>query len=113
MESAMADSGTGSGGGKRSFMDDIAGVAGGAFSALNGMRDEARAMARAQMEAMTQRLDLVKREDLDAAMEVARRASEAAETLAARVTALEARLAALETAGDPAISTTYLEEPKL
>lgn len=97
----MAESGQGSSGGKRSFFDDIAGVAGGAFSALNGVRAEAQAMARAQMEAMTQRLDLVKREDLDAAMEVARRASEAAETLAARVTALEARLAAVEIGADP------------
>ncbi len=109
----MAESGPGSSGGKRSFFDDIAGVAGGAFSALNGVRAEAQAMARAQMEAMTQRLDLVKREDLDAAMEVARRASEAAETLAARVTALEARLAALEIPADPAVSTVYIEEPKL
>lgn len=109
----MAESGTGSSGGKRSFFDDIAGVAGGAFSALNGVRAEAKAMARAQMEAMTQRMDLVKREDLDAAMEVARRASEAAETLAARVTALEARLAAMDTATNKAASTTYTEEPKL
>ncbi len=109
----MAEPGTGSSGGKRSFLDDIAGVAGGAFSALNGVRAEAQAMARAQVEAMTQRLDLVKREDLDAAMEVARRASEAAEALAARVAALEARLAAMETAVDPAVSTLYVEEPKL
>ena len=109
----MAEQGPGSGGGKRSFLDDIAGMAGGAFSALNGVRDEVQAMARAQVEAMTQRLDLVKREDLDAAMEVARRASEAAETLAARVTALEARLAGPETAANPAVPTSYAEEPKL
>lgn len=107
----MPESGPGSSGGKRSFLDDIAGVAGGAFSALNGVRAEAQAMARAQMEAMTQRLDLVKREDLDATMEVARRASEAAETLAARVTTLEARLAAMEIAADPAVSAGYIEEP--
>ena len=45
---------------------------------------------------MIQRLDLVKREDLDAALEVDRRAREQAETLALRMTALEARVAALE-----------------
>ena len=58
------------------LFDDLAGVAGGAFSALDGMKAEVEAMARAQVEAMAQRLELVRREELDAAMEVARRASE-------------------------------------
>lgn len=83
-----------SGGRKRGgLFDDIAGVAGGAFSALAGLRSEVEAMARSQAEAMVQRLDLVRREDLDAAMEVARRAREGQEALEARVVALEARLA--------------------
>ena len=79
-------------GGRRGggLFDDLAGVAGGAFSALAGLRQEMEAMARAQADLMIQRLDLVKREELDAAMEVARRALE-------RVEALETRLAALET----------------
>lgn len=82
--------------GRGKFMDDLAGVAGGAFSVLAGLRTEAEAMAKSQTEAMVRRFDLVKREELDAAMEVARRAREQAEALEARVTALEARLAALE-----------------
>jgi BMFP domain-containing protein YqiC len=45
---------------------------------------------------MVQKLDLVRREDLDAALEVARRAREQAEDLATRVAVLEQRLAALE-----------------
>ena len=49
------------------------------------------AIAKAQAEAMIRRLDLVRREELDAAMDVARRAREQAEDLAARVGALEAR----------------------
>jgi hypothetical protein len=53
-------------------------------------------MARSQAEAMVRRLDLVRREELDAAMEVARRAREQAEALEARLAALEARVAALE-----------------
>jgi BMFP domain-containing protein YqiC len=61
-------------GSRGKFMDDLAGVAGGAFSVLAGLRNEAEAMARSQGEAMVRRLDLVKREELDAAMEVARRA---------------------------------------
>ncbi len=85
--------------GRGKFMDDLAGVAGGAFSVLAGLRNEAEAMAKSQTEAVVRRLDLVKREELDAAMEVARRAREQAETLEARVAALEQRIAALEAAG--------------
>jgi BMFP domain-containing protein YqiC len=48
---------------------------------------------RFQVDQMVQRLDLVKREELDAALEVARRAREGQEALEARVAALEARLA--------------------
>lgn len=84
---------TGSGGRKRSgLFDDLAGVAGGAFSALAGARTEVEAAVRSQVDQMVQRLELVKREELDAAMELARRAREAQETLEARVAALEARL---------------------
>ncbi|PZR13099.1 MAG: hypothetical protein DI532_13220 [Azospirillum brasilense] len=92
--------GAGFGRGGKIF-DDLAGVAGGAFSALTGLRNEAEAVFRSQAESMLQRLDLVRREDLDAAMELARRAREDAEGLAARVTLLE-RLVAGMTSGAPA-----------
>jgi hypothetical protein len=82
--------------GRAKFFDDLAGMAGGAFSVLAGLRAEAEQMARSQAEAMVRRLDLVRREELDAAMEVARRAREQAEALEARLAALEARVAALE-----------------
>ncbi|MBR0652189.1 accessory factor UbiK family protein [Roseomonas terrae] len=82
--------------GRAKFMDDLAGMAGGAFSVLQGIRTEAEQMARSQTEAMIRKLDLVKREELDAAMEVARRAREQAESLETRLAALEARLAALK-----------------
>jgi len=82
--------------GPRGIFDDLAGMAGGAFSVASAMRAEVESMARAQAEAIIQRLDLVKREDLDAALEVARRAREQAETLAHRLNELEARVAALE-----------------
>lgn len=82
--------------GRRSggLFDDLAGVASGAFSALSGVRAEVEAAARSQVEALVQRLDLVKREELDAALEVARRAREGQEALEGRVAALEAKLAA-------------------
>jgi BMFP domain-containing protein YqiC len=86
------------------FFDDLAGVAGGAISALAGLRDEAEAMVRARADDMIQRLDLVRREELEAVQELAanaRAGQEAAETkvttLEARIAALEARMTALET----------------
>jgi len=88
---------TTTGEGKRGIFGDLAGMASGAVSIMAGAKAEAEAIGRAQMEAMVARFDLVKREDLDAALEVARRAREQAEALEARVAALEARLdAALE-----------------
>ena len=98
------------GGRKRGgLFDDLAGVAGGAFSALAGVRGEAEAAVRSQVDAMVQRLDLVKREDLDAAMELARRAREAQEGLEARVAALEAKLAAMAAPGPVAATFAAAE----
>ncbi|MFT8247034.1 accessory factor UbiK family protein [Roseomonas sp. BN140053] len=96
----------GFGGGPRGgrFFDDMAGVAGGAFSALAGLRGEAEAAIRSQLEGMIQRLELVRREELDAAMELARRAREQSEALAARVAALEAKQASPFT-GEPQWAT--------
>ncbi len=91
--------------GRAKFMDDLAGMAGGAFSVLAGIRAEAEQMAKSQAEAMVRRFDLVKREELDAAMEVARRAREQAEALEARVAALEHRLAALEAGSESSPET--------
>ncbi|MEA2740193.1 MAG: hypothetical protein QOH05_3500 [Acetobacteraceae bacterium] len=89
------------------FFDDLAGVAGGAISALAGLREEAEAMVRARVDELIQRLDLVKREELEAVQELAanaRAGQEAAETkvgdMETRLAALEARVAALE-APDP------------
>jgi BMFP domain-containing protein YqiC len=85
------------------ILDDLAGVAGGALSALAGLKDEAEAIGRARVDETIRRLDLVKRDDIDAAMELAARAragQEAAKTklaeVMARLDALEARVAKLE-----------------
>lgn len=83
--------------GGKGIFEDLAGMASGAASVVQAMRAEAEAMARAQAEAMVQRLELVRREEFDAALEVARRARAEAEALAERLAALEARVAALET----------------
>ncbi len=83
------------------FMDDLAGVAQGAFSAFTGLRDEAEAVFTARVEAVIQKLDLARGEQLAAVQELAanaRAGQEAAEAklaaLLLRVEALEAKLAA-------------------
>ena len=86
------------------FFDDLAGVAGGALSALAGLREEIEALARARIDEAIRRLELVRREEFDAMSELAanaRSGQEAAEAqvkdLLQRVAALEVRVAALET----------------
>jgi BMFP domain-containing protein YqiC len=84
------------------FFDDLAGVAGGAFSALTGLRDEAQASARSAMEEAIRKLDLVRRSDLDAVQALAANARAGQQAAEARLAALEARVAALEGAASPA-----------
>ena len=82
-------------------------MAGGAISALAGLREEVEALARARIDEAIRRLDLVKREELDAMAELAanaRAGQEAAEAQLLEVqrglAALEARVAALEAQKD-------------
>ncbi len=81
------------------FFDDLAGVAGGAFSALAGIREEAESMVRARVDEAIRKLDLVRREDLDAVQEMAANARAGQEAAEARLAALEARLSTLEKTG--------------
>ena len=53
------------------FFDDLAGVAGGALSALAGVRDEAETLVRARVDEALRKLDLVRREDMEAVQDVA------------------------------------------
>ncbi|MDE2583627.1 MAG: accessory factor UbiK family protein [Rhodospirillales bacterium] len=78
------------------FFDDLAGVAGGAISALAGIREEVEAMIRARIDEALRRLDLVRREDLDAVQEMASNARAGEVAAAARLAAMEARLAETE-----------------
>ena len=78
------------------FFDDLAGVAGGAFSALTGLRDEAEATIRARVEEAIRKLDLVRRTDLEAVQEMAANARAGQEAAEARLEALERRVAVLE-----------------
>jgi BMFP domain-containing protein YqiC len=78
------------------FFDDIAGVAGGALSALAGVREEAEAVIRARVDETIRKLDLVRRPDMEAVQELAANARAGQEAAEARVTEIQARLAALE-----------------
>jgi BMFP domain-containing protein YqiC len=68
------------------FMTDAAGLA-------DGARREAQTFARTQIERMMAGMDIVHREEFEAVKEMAARARDENERLAARVAALEARLA--------------------
>jgi BMFP domain-containing protein YqiC len=78
------------------FFNDIAGVAGGAISALAGLREEAEAVMKARLDDMILRLELVRREELEAVKDLAANARAGQESAEATVAALTARLAALE-----------------
>ena len=74
------------------LLDDLAGVAGGAISALVGLRDEAEAMVRARVDETLRRLDLVRREEFDAVAAMVAKARDAQETAETRLAALEAKM---------------------
>ena len=74
------------------LLDDLAGMAGGAVSALVGLRDEAEAMVRARVDETLRRLDLVRREEFDAVAAMVAKAREAQEAAEARLAALEVKM---------------------
>jgi BMFP domain-containing protein YqiC len=88
------------------FFDDLAGVAGGAMSALAGLREEFEALARARIDEAIRRLDLVKREELDAMEELAANAKAGQEVAEAQLREISERLAALE------VRVAAIETPK-
>lgn len=92
------------------IFDDIAGVAGGALSALAGIREEIEAVVRARIEEAIRRLDLVRRDELDAVAELAANARAGQEMADERIAALETRLAALE---EPRETAPNVNEPNI
>lgn len=78
------------------FMGDVAGLAGGAMSVLAGVKDEIESLVRSRIEETIRRLDLVRREELDAVREVAANARAGQEAAESRLAALEAEVAALK-----------------
>ncbi|MBW4023199.1 MAG: accessory factor UbiK family protein [Proteobacteria bacterium] len=101
------------------FMDDLAGVAQGAFSAFAGLRDEAEAVFSARVETVIQKLDLVRGEQLAAVQELAANARAGQAAAEAQVAALILRVEALEkqvgAAKVPAVDpiTTFPSDPPI
>ncbi|MBF0307101.1 MAG: accessory factor UbiK family protein [Alphaproteobacteria bacterium] len=81
------------------FFDDLARVAGGAFSTMTGLKAEMEAMFRQQLERMMGDMSLVSRDEFEAVREMAAKARAEQEALAVRVAELEAKLAAAAPAG--------------
>jgi len=78
------------------FMDDLAGVAQGALSAFTGLKDEAEAVFTARVEAVIQKLDIARGEQLAAVQELAANARMGQEAADAEIAILKARVAVLE-----------------
>lgn len=78
------------------LFDDLAGVAGGALSALSGLREEAEQLVRARVDETIRKLDLVRRDELDAMSEMASLARTGQEAAVLQIQALESRMADLE-----------------
>ena len=83
------------------FFDDLARMAAGAAGALTGVRGEIEARFRDQLERVLAGMDIVSREEFEAARAMAAKAREEQEILQRRVEALENRLAAIEHRSDP------------
>ena len=77
------------------FLDELAKLMTDAAGAAQGMRREVETLMRAQGERLLRDLDIVQREEFEAVKEVAVRAREENERLAARIAQLESEIAAL------------------
>jgi BMFP domain-containing protein YqiC len=77
------------------FLDELAKLMTDAAGAAQGMRREVESLMRAQGERLLRDLDLVQREEFEAVKEMAARAREENERLAARIAQLESEMATL------------------
>jgi BMFP domain-containing protein YqiC len=76
------------------FFDDLARLAAGAVGALSGVKSEVETRLREQFERLLAGMDLVSRDEFEAVKAMAAKARTGQEDLAARLSTLEARLAA-------------------
>ena len=79
------------------LFDDLARMANGALGSLHGVREDVESRLKQRFERMVGDMDLVTREEFDAAMTMATKAREQNEALEKRIADLENRLGATET----------------
>jgi BMFP domain-containing protein YqiC len=77
------------------LLDDLARMANGALNTLSGLREEIESRVRERVERMLADMDMVPREEFDAVKAMAQKARAEQDDLAARLGALEQRIAAL------------------
>jgi BMFP domain-containing protein YqiC len=87
------------------LLDEIARLATDAVGAAQGVRREVETVARSQVERLIKDMDVATREEVDVLRDLLNAAREENERLAARLAAVEERLAALDTA-KPAASAS-------
>lgn len=88
------------------ILDDLARVASGAMGGLAGVRHEVEGRLREQVERLLAGMDLVTREEFEAVKAMAAQARTEQDLLAARLAALEARLAAMQLAPEKSQTET-------
>jgi BMFP domain-containing protein YqiC len=91
---------------KNPLFDDLARVATGALGALGGVRNEIEERLREQLERILARMDLVSREEFEAAKAMASKAREEQEGLSEKLARVEARLAELEGRQQPTLAVS-------
>lgn len=78
------------------ILDDLAKLATGAVGVLQGLRGEIQEAVQQQIDKIVDRMELVSREEFEAAKEMAMLARKENEELSARILALEAQISAKE-----------------
>jgi BMFP domain-containing protein YqiC len=82
------------------IFDEMARLVNDAAGVAQGVRREAETVMKAQMERFLRDMDLVKREEFEAVKDMAAKAREENEALAARIALLEERLSARSSVAD-------------
>ncbi len=83
------------------LLDELAKLMTDAAGAAQGVRREVETLMRSQGERMLREMDVVSREEFEVVKAMAQRAREENEALAARLSTLEATIAALRGSGEP------------
>ena len=82
------------------LFDDLARLAGGAFSSFAALKDEAESRLHAQVEHILSRMELVRRDEFDAVRAMAIKAHKGNALLEGRIETLERQLGLSEKSGD-------------